>query len=87
MQDGLLGEELQDLSSATSTVIRVGYSALTERQEAEMEVAELKMSPISLGVTRMGNVRNEYIRWTLQLTRLERKQEKHGYIGRWILRM
>ena len=61
--------------------------ALTERQEAEMEVAELKMLPISLGVTRMDNVRNEYIRGTLQVARLERKQEKHGYIGRRILRM
>ena len=35
--------------------------ALKERQEAEMEVAELKMLLISLGVTIMGKIRNEYI--------------------------
>ena len=38
--------------------------ALTKRQEAEMEVAELKMLRFSLGVTRMDNIRNEYIRGT-----------------------
>ena len=69
MQDGMLGEELQDLSSATSTVVRVGCSTLTERQEVEMDVAELKMLPISLGVTRMDKV-----------ARLERTQEKHGIL-------
>ena len=31
--------------------------ALTKTQEAEMEVAELKMSQFSLGVTRMDNIR------------------------------
>ena len=36
--------------------------ALTKRQEAEMEVAELKMLWFSLGVTRMNKVRNECIR-------------------------
>ena len=38
--------------------------ALTKRQEAEMEVAELKMLRFSLGVTRMDTIRNEYIRGT-----------------------
>ena len=38
--------------------------ALTKRQEAEMEVAELKMLRFSLGVTRMDKIRNEYIRGT-----------------------
>ena len=38
--------------------------ALTKRQEAEMEVAELKMLRFSLGVTRMDKIRNEYI-WTV----------------------
>ena len=33
--------------------------ALTKRQEAEMEVAELKMLRFSLGVTRMDKIRNE----------------------------
>ena len=36
--------------------------ALTKRQEAEMEVAELKMLRFALGVTRMDKIRNEYIR-------------------------
>ena len=38
--------------------------ALTKRQEAEMEVAELKMLRFSLRVTRMDKIRNEYIRGT-----------------------
>ena len=43
--------------------------ALTKRQEAEMEVAELKMLPFSLGVTIMDKIRNEYIRGTAQVRR------------------
>ena len=35
--------------------------ALTKRQEAQMEVAELKMLRLSLGVTRKDKIRNEYI--------------------------
>ena len=42
--------------------------ALTKRQEAEMEVAELKMLRFSLvGVTRMDTIRNEYIREIAQM--------------------
>ena len=74
--------------------------ALTKRQEAEMEVAELKMLRFSLGVTRMDKIRNEYIRGTAQVGKfgektrearlrwyghLRRKDE--GYIGRRMLRM
>ena len=40
---------------------------LTKRQEAEMEVAELKMLRFSLGVTRMDKITNEYIRGTAQV--------------------
>ena len=40
---------------------------LTKRQDAEMEVAELKMLGFSLGVTRMDKIRNEYIRGTAQV--------------------
>ena len=40
--------------------------ALTKRQEAEMEVAELKMLRFASGVTRMDKIRNEYIRGTPQ---------------------
>ena len=74
--------------------------ALTKRQEAEMEVAELKMLRFSLGVTRMDKIRNEYIIGTAQVGKfgektrearlrwyghLRRKDE--GYIGRRMLRM
>ncbi|KAI5089891.1 hypothetical protein C0J45_20026 [Silurus meridionalis] len=38
--------------------------ALSKRQEAELEVAELKMLRFSLGVTRMDKIRNEFIRGT-----------------------
>ena len=40
---------------------------LTRRQEAEMEVTESKMLRFSLGVKRMDNSRNEYIRGTAQV--------------------
>ena len=52
----------------TSNVVRLGYDgALTKRQEAEMEVAELKMLRFSLGVTRMNKIRYDYIRETAQM--------------------
>ena len=70
-------------------------AALTKRQEAEMEVAELKMLRFSLGVTRMDKIRNEYIRGTAQVgwfgekTREARLRwyghvlrKDDGYIGR-----
>ena len=47
--------------------------ALTKRQEAEMEVAELKMLRFSLGVTRKDKIRNEYIRGTAQVRRFGEK--------------
>ena len=49
--------------------------ALTKRQEAEIEVAELKMLRFSLGVSRMDKVSNEYIRGTAQVGRFEEKTE------------
>ena len=74
--------------------------ALTKRQEAEMEVAELKMLRFSLGVTRMGKIRNEYVRGTAQMGRFGEKtrearlrwyghvlRKDDGYIGRRVLRM
>ena len=51
--------------------------ALTKRQEAEMEVAELKMLRFSLGVTTMDKIRNEYIRGTARGgDGLEREHER-----------
>ncbi|KAK2891510.1 hypothetical protein Q8A73_017175 [Channa argus] len=41
--------------------------ALKKRQEAELEVAELKMLRFSLGVTRMDRIRNEDIRGTAHI--------------------
>ena len=50
--------------------------ALTKRQEAEMEVVELKMLRFSLGVTRMDNIRNEYIRGTAQVGQFGEKSTR-----------
>ncbi|KAK3548355.1 hypothetical protein QTP70_010717, partial [Hemibagrus guttatus] len=44
--------------------------SLRKRQEAELEVAELKMLRFSLGVTRLDRIRNEYIRGTAHVGRL-----------------
>ena len=51
----------------TSNVIRVGDGGTDEKQEAGMDVAELKMLRFSLGVTRMDKNRNDYIRGTPQV--------------------
>ncbi|KAK3531629.1 hypothetical protein QTP70_025816, partial [Hemibagrus guttatus] len=44
--------------------------SLRKRQESELEVAELKMLRLSLGVTRLDKIRNEYIRGTAHVGRL-----------------
>ena len=52
--------------------------ALTKRQQAKMEVAELKIFyyyDFLLGVTRMDKIRNEYIRGTAQVGRFGEKHE------------
>ena len=85
--------------SETSNVVWVGDGVLTKRQEAEMEVTESKMLRFSLGVKRMDNSRNEYIRGTAQVGRFGEKtreailrwyghlrRKDDGYIGR-MLRM
>ena len=61
--------------------------ALTKRQEAEMEVAELKMLRFALRVTRMDKIRNEYIRGTAQVGRFGEKTREarltwYGHIRR-----
>ena len=74
--------------------------ALTERHEAEMEVAELKMLRCSLGVTKMDKIRNEQIRGTAQVGQFGEKirearlgwygqlrRQDDVYIGRRVLRM
>ena len=47
--------------------------ALTKRQEAELEVAELRMLRFSLGVTRIDKIRNNYIRGTAHVRRFGEK--------------
>ncbi|KAK3527799.1 hypothetical protein QTP86_006780 [Hemibagrus guttatus] len=44
--------------------------SLRKRQESELEVAELKMLRLSLGVTRLDRIRNKYIRGTAHVGRL-----------------
>ena len=74
--------------------------ALTKRQEAEMEVAELKMLRFSLGVTRIDKIRNVYIRGTAHVGQCGEKtrearlrwyghilRKDDGYIVRMMLRM
>ena len=74
--------------------------ALPKRQEADMEMAEVKMWRFSLGVTRMDKIRNEYIRGTAQVGKFGEKtrearlrwyghlwRKDDGYIGRRMLRM
>ena len=61
--------------------------ALTKRQEAEMEVAELIMLRFSLGVTIMDNIRNEYIRGTAHVGRFGEKTREarlrwYGHVRR-----
>ena len=61
--------------------------ALTKRQEAEMEVAELKMLRFSLGVTIMDKIRNEYIRGTAQVRKFgektrEARLRRYGHLWR-----
>ena len=74
--------------------------ALTKRQEADMEVAELKMLRFSLGVTRKDKTRNGYTRGTARRERFGEKprdarqrwyghirRRDYWYIGRRMLRM
>ena len=57
--------------------------ALTKIQEAEMELAELKMSRFSLGVTIMDTTRNECTRGTAQVGRVGEKtrEARLGWYG------
>ena len=74
--------------------------ALTKRQEAELEVAEMKMLRFSLGVTRLDKIKNEIIRGTAHVRRLRDKlresrlrwfghvqRRPEEYVGRKMLQM
>ena len=44
--------------------------AVTERQMGKMEVAELKMVRLALGMTRKDKIRNKYVRGTAKIAKL-----------------
>ena len=52
--------------------------AVTKKQIEEMEVAEIKMLRFAMGVTRKDKIRNEYIRGTIKVERLEVKMRRAG---------
>ena len=49
---------------------------VTKKQVEEMEVAEMKMLRFAMGVTRKDKIRNEYIRSTVKIERLEMKMRE-----------
>ena len=50
--------------------------AVTKKQVKEMEVAEMKMLRFAMGVTSKDKIRNEYIRDTVKVKRLEMKMRE-----------
>lgn len=58
----------------SETCYDVETVALTKRQEAELEMAELKMLIFVLRATRMDSIRNEYLRGTAQVECFREKQ-------------
>ena len=49
---------------------------VTKKQMKELEVAEMKMLRFAMGVTRKDKIRNEYIRRTVKVERLEMKMRE-----------
>ena len=69
--------------------------AVTERQVGKMEVAKLKMVRWELEMTRKDKIRNEYVRGTAKIAKLEdklrnsrlrwyghAKRREEGYVGK-----
>ena len=50
--------------------------AVRKKQVKEMEVAEMKMLRFAMGMTRKDNIRNEHIRGTVKVERLEMKMRE-----------
>ena len=50
--------------------------AVTKKQVDEMEVAEMKMLRFAIRMTRNDKIRNEYIRGTIKVERLEMKMRE-----------
>ena len=65
-------------SSVVRTAMVYGLEtvAATKKQVEEMEVAEMKMLRFTMGVTRKDKIRNEYIRSTVKVKRLEMKMRE-----------
>ena len=74
--------------------------ALTKNQEAELEVAEMKMLRFALGTTRVDKIRNQYIRGTSHVERMGSKirearlswfghiqRREENYIGKRMMEM
>ena len=74
--------------------------ALTKKQEAELEVAEMKMLRFELGVTRMDRIRNSFIRGSLHVGSIADKvrearlrwyghvkRREMDYVGQRVLKM
>ena len=74
--------------------------AVTKRQVGKMEVAELKMVRLALGVTRKDKIRNEYVRGTAKIAKLgdklwnarlrwygHVKRRKKNYVGKRMMEM
>ena len=64
--------------SETRSVVWFEIVAPTKRQEAELEVAELKMWRLSLGVTRMDRIRSKTFRGAAKVGRFGDKVREGG---------
>ena len=61
--------------------------AVTKKQVEKMEVAEMKMLRVAMGVTRKDKIKNEYIRGAVKVERLGMKMREgrlswYGYVMR-----
>ena len=65
-------------SSVVRSAIVYGLKTVTvtKKQVEEMEVAEMKMLRFAMGVTRKDKIRNEHIRSTVKVERLEMKMRE-----------
>ena len=89
-------------SSMVTPTIAYGLEtvAVTKKQVEEMEVADMKMLRFAMGVTRKEKIRNQYIRSTVKVERLEMKMREsrlrwyghvirrdQEYVGRKMMKM
>ena len=87
-------------SGETSNDVWIWDGGGHKKKVEEMEVAEIKMSRFAMGVTRKDKIRNEYIRGTVKVERLEMKMREarlkwyghvirrdQEYVGRRVMEM